>query len=569
MADDDLGGSAALVIDGNQTSRSILVSQLRDFGMGEVAQSPRIAHARQLLESRAFDVVLCEQDFDTPGDSSTGQDLLDDLRRNQLLPFSTVFIMVTAQATYAKVAEAAESALDAYLLKPHTATGLALRLRQARHRKLTLQAIFSAIEQHEFDRAARMCVDRFKNRDDYWLYSARVGAELMMRTGQHQLALALYEGVVKAKGLPWAKLGIARVVMETGKMADAKRALQKLIQDDPTYAEAHDVLAGVRFEQGNYTEALDSCRESRALTPGCIGRNQSFGMMSFYVGNHKDAVMALTQAVTLGFESKVFDAQSLVLLALCHLEAGDPKGFARAQGDMRIMLAKNPQSVRLGRFSALIAVMDQLFKRDQGAAYDALARVLPDVSADDFDYSTACDVLALLAELAERGTRRAEMETAVDALALRFGSSRPLSDLLARMAAAHAPYAERVRHQYAELLKLSEAAMQHSLDGDPARTVEALMVAGERTQNPRLLDTAHQVLQRYAAQLGDGGALRERCAGLRQRFCTAGARPSLGEQRERQAGRLSLRTAVVAPGATALAPPRPVVEDEQPAAAGG
>ena len=42
----------------------------------------------------------------------TGQDLLDELRREQLLPFSTVFVMVTGEATYAKVTEAAESALD-------------------------------------------------------------------------------------------------------------------------------------------------------------------------------------------------------------------------------------------------------------------------------------------------------------------------------------------------------------------------------------------------------------------------------------------------------------------------
>ena len=561
MADDDLSGSAALVIDGNQTSRSILVSQLREFGMGEVTQSPRIAHARQMLETRAFDVVLCEQDFDNPTDPSTGQDLLDDLRRNQLLPFSTVFIMVTAQATYAKVAEAAESALDAYLLKPHTATGLALRLRQARHRKLTLQAIFSAIEQHEFDRAARMCVDRFKNRDDYWLYSARVGAELMMRTGQHQLALALYEGVVKAKGLPWARLGIARVVMESGKMADARRALQKLIEDDPSYAEAHDVLANIRFDQGNYSEALESCRASRDLTPGCIGRNQSFGMMSFYGGNRKDAAVALTKVVALGFESKVFDAQSLVLLALCHLEAGDPKAFARAQGDMRIMLAKNPQSVRLARFNVIIEVVEQLFKRSTEAALDRLLQVLPDITADDFDFSTACDVLALLALLAQRGTRRAEMDAAVETLALRFGSSRPLSEMLASMATPHTPYVEQARQAYGELLKLSEAAMQHSLDGDPARTVQQLLAEGQRTRNPRLLDTAHQVLQRYAAQLGESSAQRAECEALRLRFCTAGARPSLGEQRERQAGRLSLRTAVVARTAPVVPPPR-ALEDE-------
>ena len=55
-------------------------------------QYTRVADARRALEFKTFDIVLCEQYF-TP-DSPTGQDLLDDLRRNQLLPFSTVFIMV-------------------------------------------------------------------------------------------------------------------------------------------------------------------------------------------------------------------------------------------------------------------------------------------------------------------------------------------------------------------------------------------------------------------------------------------------------------------------------------------
>ena len=132
--EDDLSGSTAMVIDGNPTSRAILVGQLRDFGMETVIQCSRLADARRQLEYRVFDVVLCEQHFHSGGQS--GQDLLDDLRRNQLLPFSTVFIMVTGEATYAKVAEAAESALDGYLLKPHSASDLGERLRSARLRKL-------------------------------------------------------------------------------------------------------------------------------------------------------------------------------------------------------------------------------------------------------------------------------------------------------------------------------------------------------------------------------------------------------------------------------------------------
>src|SRR5687768_4629597 len=105
----------ALVIDANPTSRSILATMLREMGVGTVSQASRVTDARRHLENRVFDVVLCDYHFDSA--EYSGQDLLDDLRRAQLLPFSTVFIMVTGEATYARVAEAAESALDGYLLK--------------------------------------------------------------------------------------------------------------------------------------------------------------------------------------------------------------------------------------------------------------------------------------------------------------------------------------------------------------------------------------------------------------------------------------------------------------------
>ena len=219
LPEDDLSSSQALVVDSNPTSRSILVSQLREFGMGTVVQCSRLADARRQLEYRQFDVVLCEHHF--ANDASSGQDLLDDLRRNQLLPFSTVFIMVTAEATYAKVAEAAESALDGYLLKPHTATKLAERLSQARIRKISLQEIFAAIDAEDFERAAELCLVRFKTRGLFWLYAARVVAELLLRIGRPSEAQVLYEAVVAAKTLPWAKLGVARSLMEAGQTATA------------------------------------------------------------------------------------------------------------------------------------------------------------------------------------------------------------------------------------------------------------------------------------------------------------------------------------------------------------
>jgi CheY-like chemotaxis protein len=152
----------ALIVDSNATSRSILVAQLREYGAARIVQCSRVQDARNRLEHTVFDYVLCEQFFGEGGYS--GQTLLDDLRRAQLLPFSTEFFMVTSEASYAAVAEAAESALDGYLLKPFTPSALFERLSQARLRKVHLRPIFDAIEAEDFERAASLCVARFESR---------------------------------------------------------------------------------------------------------------------------------------------------------------------------------------------------------------------------------------------------------------------------------------------------------------------------------------------------------------------------------------------------------------------
>ena len=117
---------------------------MRDLGVQQVRQASRVSDARVILEHKTYDIVLCDYHFD--GTEMSGQDLLDELRREHLLPYSTVFVMVTGEASYAKVAEAAEAALDAYLIKPYTSASLADRLAHARHRKRVLKDIFEAIE---------------------------------------------------------------------------------------------------------------------------------------------------------------------------------------------------------------------------------------------------------------------------------------------------------------------------------------------------------------------------------------------------------------------------------------
>ena len=535
----DFSACSALVVDGNPTSRSILVSQLRDFGVANVAQAARPSDARRQLEYKTFDFVLCEQHFHP--ENISGQDLLDDLRRNQLLPFSTVFIMITGEATYSKVAEAAESALDGYLLKPHKATHLGDRLVAARIRKISLQEIFGAIEAENFEEAAALCMQRFESRGMFWLYAARVGAELLLRLGRCTEAQTLYKAVVDAKTLPWARLGVARAQLEAGQVNQATTTLERLIGEDPNYTDAYDVMGRAHFELGRFDKALATYKMAAMLTPASISRLQNLAMMTYYSGDHKEAEKLLDKTVRLGLESKMFDAQTLVLLAFTRLEINDRKGLQRCTDDFVRLIDKDSKNPRLPRLATIVEALNMIQTGQFARVVEIVRSLAQTVRAPHFDFESACNMLALLAQLAEKSIQLDEVDSTVAAMARRFCSNRSVTELLAASASAHPPYAEVVRASQNQILEYAEVAMSLSMSGNATAAIKNLILHGRDTLNARLVDNAFQLLQKHAAKVQDVSELRHAVEDLQRQCGPLVNRATLGEQK-RQAGGLALRT---------------------------
>ena len=530
----------ALIVDSNATSRSILVGQLREYGVGRIVQCTRVQDARLRLEHTVFDYVLCEQYFGESGYS--GQTLLDDLRRAQLLPFSTVFFMVTSESSYAAVAEAAESALDGYLLKPFTPSALFERLSLARLRKVHLKPIFDAIEAEEFERAAQLCVERFESRKPYWLYAARIGSELLLRLGRHDEARTLFEAVIAARALPWAKLGVARAQIESGQAARAMTTLEGLIGEDASFADAYDVLGRAQVELGHFSQAIETYRTAAGLTPDSVVRLQKLGMMSYYTGDRDTAIKVLARAAVLGIDSKLFDFQSLVLLTFAYFAENNRKGIERCLADFGRILERRHASDRVRRFAAVARTLQLIQQGQLSQAVDSVRSMAREIRAGGFDFEAACNLASLLAVLADTAIDLPEGDSWVHALGLRYANTRGLTELLANACSQHPPYAELVRSCLPQVNRAAETAMAQSLAGDPAGSVRQLLQRAEETLNSKLLDLAQQVLLRHRARLAAPEPLQEAIAALRPRVGSAVSRAILGQDSERQPGGVVLRT---------------------------
>jgi CheY-like chemotaxis protein len=535
----DVEKCRALVVESNPTSRAVLGSMLRDMGVGHVVSVSQAIDARRALENRVFDIVLCDYHFDRS--EMSGQSLLDDLRRSQLLPYSTVFVMVTGEASYSHVAEVAEAALDSYLLKPHTAAALEERLLAARHRKTELREIFEALEDNDFATAAALCEERFERRQEYWLYAARIGAELYLRLGRQEDAKRMFEAVQQAKALPWAKLGVARAELEQGQLPQARRTLESLISEQPGYADAYDVMGRVQVEQGDLESALETFRTSVRSTPASITRLQKQGMLAFYVGAAEEAIESLERCVRIGISSKMFDCQSLLLLMLLQFDQRDSKAFQRVHDQIALAAEKRPDSRRLQRFLEVAEVFRLLMARRIGDCVVQVKLLVEDLRSEEFDFEAASNMLAVLARLRATEVQLGDSELWVRIIAERFCVNKASTDLLCRAAQNHEAYVGAIREGHQTITGMAEKAIGHSVTGAPIVAVRSLLAKGTETLNAKLIELAGAVLSRHAAKIDDVDDMGPQILALKSRYCTKGTQVSLGQQSGRSAGGLSLR----------------------------
>ena len=231
----------------------------------------------------------------------------------------------------------------------------------------------------------------------------------------------------------------------------------------------------------------------------------------------------------------------MVLLAFARFRDKDSKGLQRCADNVRHVLERNASSRRIRRFGHLIDVLGLMLGRQVARVLEELRAMAREAHQPDFDIEAALNMVSLLSELAAAELQLEEASRWIDTIAMRFCVSKSLSELLAKAAGAHPPYAEQARAAHAKVIALAESAMNHSLNGEPHAAVKALLAHGAQTQNTKLIDMARMVLQRHAEKISDAVNLHAMADELHAKLATAGM-PGFGTG-QRQSGGVALRAA--------------------------
>ncbi|GAB1458763.1 hypothetical protein MASR2M50_05370 [Thauera sp.] len=261
-------------------------TQLRNMLASIGIDSPQFAisatMAMRRLRAEPYDLILSEYDL---GEGQDGQHLLEDLRQHDIIPPETVFVMITGERNYERVISACELVPNDYILKPLTAESLRVRLLRAFEKRDAFLPVWQLMKLGDPVGALAACHDARDRHPQYLVDFMRLQAELHAQVGQIDEAAALYREILAARPIPWASLGLARMLVMREAWVEAEHLLVELVARHPRFIEAHELLARVQEETGRPAEACETLQRATELSPYRLPRLRRLGELALQAGN--------------------------------------------------------------------------------------------------------------------------------------------------------------------------------------------------------------------------------------------------------------------------------------------
>ncbi len=328
-----LKGRRILIVDDFPAMRSMMRSMLLGYGADNVAEARNGEEALERLAEETKDLVLCDYNL---GEGKDGQQVLEEAKQRELLPYASLFVMVTAENTSEMVMGAVEFQPDDYLVKPFTKVVMQMRVRKLEEKKFGLKPISDAIESKDLRRAIALC-DKFMHDDPKLIFELmKLKGDLFMRLSDLGAAQELFDKVIEIRDVPWARFGLGRVQFALKQHEAAQAQFETLIANNKTFVCAYDWLAKVYKILGKSDKAQDILRRAVEISPKALLRQRALGEISLANEDFQVAEKAYKYVVREGKNSVHKSPEDYGGLAKVYMKTDSSgKSVLRVLGEMK------------------------------------------------------------------------------------------------------------------------------------------------------------------------------------------------------------------------------------------
>lgn len=372
--------------------------QLSVIGATSISMAANASELMRMTRNMGFDVVICDHHLDEKRD---GQQLLEEMRFQHILPLRSVFMIATAERKYNHVVAAAEFAPDDYLVKPFTPGQLSIRLDRSLRKKKALRQIFDHLEVCDHEGAIGACERVAKATPRYIIDVLRIKAESLIAVGRVEEATSIYESIATTRAVPWARMGYAMMLQRQKRFAEARNEAYQLNGEHPEFLSVYDMLAKVHEEAGEYREAIECLERASAITSSSnTDRLRRIADVAEVSGDRLKVISTLKRVVERTRKSSMLKVDDYLSLTRSLLDEQLVDEATKVAEDMRV----DTRNIKAGELASELA--SAMVHRGKGLLSEAKASLDKALSLFDSDLS-ATDVIAL--EIAEEAIQHGDV----------------------------------------------------------------------------------------------------------------------------------------------------------------
>lgn len=497
----------ALIIEPQSGMRASMHNMLNLCGVTKIDHAVSSGTAIRPLKSRSYDLILCEYDL---GDGQDGQQLLEDLRHNKLIPLWTVFIIVTAERAYEKVVSAAELAPTDYILKPFTADTLLERIARAIEKRAAFLPAYHLMEHGNLHEAIEICLIGEEKYRRYATDFMRLRAELHVILGEAEAAEKIYQDLLQTKAVAWARLGLAKTLFMQEKFGEAEMLLKSLVEENNKYMDAYDWLAKTHEAADRLDDAKDVLTDAVTVSPHAIRRLRKLGEVALETGDIDTAEKSFQKVIAKAKYSEFRDPEDHVRLVRTLVKKGDAQTAASVIRDMEKSLSNLDKTPACKAFSAAL-VHIEVGNADQASeALTAAVAACRDTHgiSNDLKMELARNCLERNMDNGASEVMRDVMSNAADETA--FAKAMKVFEQAGKMQLAET-VAKESRRQVVELVS---SGAEKAKQGDFEGAVELMTAAVRKLpENPQVVFNAAVAVLKYLENLGWDNKLGDQARG--------------------------------------------------------
>lgn len=416
-----------LVVDDQPMARDALRTVAQSIGAFTVEFAANYQDALYRIRNNAPDIILCDYVL---GDGRSGQQLLEELRRFNLLADETIFMMVTGEQSYEQVVSAVELVPDDYIIKPFSPDKLLLRLDRIVARKEFFKDYYRAKRKQEYEEALALLAQKRDSEAGrpYRFEILRQQAETQLASGNAKTAEETYRSILGNYEFPWARAGVARSLHKQERLAEAREEIERVVSSTPTFFDAADLKASICMAQGESEEAQRVLDDVAKRTPRNYLRKRLLAEAAILNGDTATANAAMADVIANDTMPGAVQSEDRLALARSQASANDLISAEKTLLSLKESELQNLSLDLQASYAALLAIASP------GRGKPRFTGLRPALISAALESTARLDILRAALTLGdhELADHQAELLMEADDAKKTFGSTRKLYSLHGR-----------------------------------------------------------------------------------------------------------------------------------------